>query len=258
MNVKVYLIGTPDPKLKKKLSGLEIETFKPKGSDWETFISVLQLCPKNKFCFFLQSSSITKASNNQILQFLKDSLTQEWDLLYLCKWLDRCDLYPQYQKSNSNYFTVRSYFPNGLQALIVSPQGRVKILSDRINGEIGLTHSIRDGKLIALSSIPNIFEINPETNNETVKYYPCQTVYPTVIPDLSEETIVNNLMTQINELHHPPIVKEDKKDKTVYEKFNSYDINFFIKIFYLVIIVSVLIDIGIKLYREKKEKVDEH
>lgn len=45
-----------------------------------------------------------------------------WDIFYLCRWLDRCDLY------TDPHELVRTYSPCGLQAFVLSPKGRRQLI----------------------------------------------------------------------------------------------------------------------------------
>lgn len=258
MEIKVYLSSeNPESKttqkLLKKFKEFDVTMVKAGNTDFENFISCVNSCPRNKFCFWIKGNSVTTADTENIRNYLSERLDEKWDLLYLCKWMDQCDRYTDYNRSDTGFFTVRSLSPNGVQALIVSPTGKEKLQKLRIKDERGLLDHIKEEKLVAYSSVPNIFEISG-SEVEPIKYFHCQTVYPSTKPDLNEGQVVSNLITEINSIApaKPDLtVSTPKTDTTLYQRFNSMDFMFFVKIFYVVLILMVLIDIGIKIYREK-------
>lgn len=225
-----------------------IITFPEKKSDLDSLIWSLTNCPKNSYCLFIKPNSIPSLGNEKIREFLK-GLHTDWDLFYLCKWLDRCDLYDDYGEIGP-IKTVRTYFPNGIQALIVSPEGRGKILKYGFSEEFHLVSKIREGGLVAYCSTLNIFQVDPETDGDAAKYFTCQAVYPPEKPDFADMEVVSNLQNQIQDIKHE--IEPETKKLTAYERFNSLDVFFFMKIFYLIIMISLIVDIFLKVYREKK------
>lgn len=93
---------------------------------------------------------------------------QDWDLTYLSKYGDRCDLYKERQPiGNTGVSLVQSTSPNGLQALLISPRGRDIILgrSKLPNGTVfsapaGLNQAFnsltQSGQLRSLSTDQNV------------------------------------------------------------------------------------------------------
>jgi hypothetical protein len=95
-----------------------------------------------------------------------------WELCYMCRWLDRCDLYKEVAKVDGVTKIVRTYSPLGIQAILFSPKGRDVLLGrrkmknkeyftpiepslgDQINREISL------GNISAVCTIPNVFDYN--------------------------------------------------------------------------------------------------
>lgn len=122
----------------------------------------------------LEDTSVTTSTAEQIHQILIQATQQAgWELFYLCKWLDRCDLYgiPQNVK-NKTYSFVNTLSPNGFQAIMFSPRGRDIILGiiPMKNGKlfppvtqpiaVQLNNNISNGNITAISTIPNVFEYN--------------------------------------------------------------------------------------------------
>lgn len=135
----------------------------------------LRLAPKN-FILILQSNQITCLSPKSLYDYLRTAIkiftTTTWDLCYLNKYRDRCDLYtpiPDYP------FFYHTHSPFGLDALFISPIGRDRILGKRpllksghlnpsaeesLNATINST--IQTANLLAITPAINLFSFNPE------------------------------------------------------------------------------------------------
>lgn len=94
----------------------------------------------------------------------------KWDLCYLCKWLDRCDLYENVRSIEGLTITLtHTKSPHGIQALMVSPSGRDIMLGKKRmrNGEMfptlkkpldsELNEQIELGNMYAITTNPNMF-----------------------------------------------------------------------------------------------------
>ena len=120
-----------------------------------------------------------------------------WDLFYLCKWLDRCDLYKKCtEKKGINL--VKTYSPLGIQALMFSPRGRDMTLGciplrpikdDDCHQDCEyftpitlpldeqLAFVIEDGQMKAIAATPNIFEFDitlAKLNTDLLKMAECR------------------------------------------------------------------------------------
>lgn len=136
------------------------------------------------YVLILKDTSVTVSTMEQIYQLLNQATEQAgWELFYLTKWNDRCDLYgiPQNVK-NKTYTFINTFSPNGFQAIMFSPRGRDIIIGviPMKNGklftpvtqaiEIQLNSNIANGNIIAISTIPNIFEYNISLATNSADY----------------------------------------------------------------------------------------
>lgn len=108
-----------------------------------------------------------------------------YDLCYLCRWLDKCQLYTDRKvlESNGNVIIVKTQYPQGIQAIMFSVAGRDLIMGNRpmrnnklfelenkaannVSSEI--TNAIFRGDIDATCVVPNLldFDIANATSNE--------------------------------------------------------------------------------------------
>ncbi|GAH47443.1 unnamed protein product [marine sediment metagenome] len=134
----------------------------------------------DQYSILIKNSSVTNSTSNEIanLVLLAISLNKNgckkdnWELCYLCRWLDRCDLYTELAKLDGVTKVVRTHSPLGLQAIMYSPVGRDIVLGHRrmkdgdyftpIETSLGdqLNREISLGNISAACMIPNLFEFN--------------------------------------------------------------------------------------------------
>ena len=140
----------------------------------------------DKYVFLIKDTSVTHVTSHTLTNVVKTAIglnssdgEADWDLCYLCRWDDRCDLYDEKDKNFPSVTTkrgnklVKSKSPHGLQAVVVSPRGRDIILGSAKdhNDEVFncgktkdlslyLNGKIEKGGLHAVCIIPNIFEFN--------------------------------------------------------------------------------------------------
>jgi hypothetical protein len=145
----------------------------------------------------VKDTSVSNVDANTLANIVKVTLQQaDWDLCYLCKWHDRCDLYTN-KKAIDGRSTViaKSQSPHGVQAILFSLKGRDAILRVRpmknetsfpevLNRPIGVifNDAIVSGLLDAIAVVPNLieFDVNAAKNNaDFMKLSECRTV-PTV------------------------------------------------------------------------------
>lgn len=130
-------------------------------------------------CLLIRDTSVTTISSSGVCDTIETILTSgDFDLCYLCKWMDRCDLYTDaielgtLHKNPIGSTLVTTYSPQGLQSILLKPSG-VKCLLSRTpmrNAEIfvpevgplcnQLTRCVSEGKLKAVSVVPNLFEFD--------------------------------------------------------------------------------------------------
>lgn len=116
-----------------------------------------------------------------------------YELCYLCKWLDMCQLYTKAEateelgaKQSPSILRTRS--PHGLQAVLFSPYGRDMVLGNvrMSNGayftlnkplDKKLNEEIYAGNINALCTVPNLFDyditLNAMTNQDYLKLNEC-------------------------------------------------------------------------------------
>jgi len=145
------------------------------------------------------SSSSSEVVTKVILKLIEISQKVNWDIAYLNKWLDRCDLYNSEKNieiEDLSIYITETFSPNGTQALMFSKDGRDRILGLKplldnssfipFNNSIDLSlHiAIENKKLIAYTVVPNLFEYNiifSENISDIVKSHDCR------IPNLVKE-----------------------------------------------------------------------
>ena len=161
---------------------------------------------------FITDTSITDADAATIDAIVVSLLTKEWDICYLNKWLDSCDLYGEKQLINKNgTVIVNAVNPHGVQALLIRPD---RFLVDQNTGEVALANgskinfenSLSDSlqKLIANKSItaatvsPNLFIVDPQTitnPQDYVKLNECRD--SSIIDIIPAQNSKNNWITWI-------------------------------------------------------------
>lgn len=123
-------------------------------------------------CSDSNNSTNSNSSNSNNSGSESCELKRKWELCYLTKWLDRCDLYKVVAKMNGVPKIVKTYSPLGIQAILFSPKGRdivlgkskmkngkyftpiVYPLGEQLSQEIGLKN------ISAVCIIPNLFDFN--------------------------------------------------------------------------------------------------
>ena len=132
--------------------------------------------PQN-YVLYLKDNSVTSSDSETIKKVIKTAIKNKgWDLLYLCRWLDRCDLYNKMKDTHrdvpgTNIKLTRTISPNGIQSILFSPEGLKKLLgyttrntkrplmvAKDLSNRLRL--SIESGELYAMATIPNIFSYN--------------------------------------------------------------------------------------------------
>lgn len=142
----------------------------------------------------IKDSSVSNADAGTIANIVTAAATNgSYDLVYLCKWLDKCQLYTD-KKLVPNQTTIlaTTQSPSGLQAIMYSLSGRDIMLKElpMKNGSkfivspyktlsSQLTEEIFNGNLSAECVVPNLidFDITKATNNsDYMKSQECQNV----------------------------------------------------------------------------------
>jgi len=135
--------------------------------------------PKN-YCILIKDTSVTNSTSHEIGDIVLTAIglnrtgckKDNWDLCYLTKWLDRCDLYETLEKIDGVPKIVKTFSPLGLQAVLYSPKGRDIVLGREKmrNGEyftpitppLGeqLANEIYLENISAAAIVPNLFDYN--------------------------------------------------------------------------------------------------
>ena len=132
---------------------------------------------------FMMDTSVTDADSSTIEAIITSVLTNNWDICYLSKYLDSCDLYTDKKIINKNGTVLTNAVqPHGIQAILIRPDhfsvdaatGEVLFKGAKIVFEKNLSTSIQ--KLISNKSIqattitPNLFNVDPSTITNAEDY----------------------------------------------------------------------------------------
>jgi hypothetical protein len=128
------------------------------------------------YTLIIKDICLTNTSSRDIAEMITAACQdRSWQICYLNKWQDRCDLHTDRMNLvNSSTVLARTYSPNGCCALLFSPDGRDIILGEKAmtnNKELKFTTSlsttlnreINQRNLIATCFVPNLFSIDPAT-----------------------------------------------------------------------------------------------
>jgi hypothetical protein len=182
-----------------KLDGMEIVTLssprvKNVNHDYSRLMELLKLANCQTFLIYIRSTTVSTVKPNNLIKLIYDlcvsyldSVSGEesysdsdsdsssdsgsdagdrngnnFDLMYLAKWSDRCD---QFKITGSVFNTgvnlVETVRPNGLQAVLISPGGATvirRLLSRPVDYPVSLalTQLIGAGKLQAITTTPSM------------------------------------------------------------------------------------------------------
>jgi hypothetical protein len=135
----------------------------------------------NNSIIIIKDSSITTSSAWEISKIILDINSRpQWDLCYLCSWLDVCEMYTDFYKiPDTSVSLVKAYAPEGIQALMISANGRkhlLKLINTKQVNPINsiseyITKNIVNEKLIAYNTVPNLFnyDLSLAKNNSDYK-----------------------------------------------------------------------------------------
>lgn len=143
------------------------------------------LAKHNKdFILIIKDTSVTHASGKTIDGIIRKivessgshSDKNKFHLCYLCKWMDRCDIYSDKREINGkSTILAKTQAPHGIQALLISPHGRdillgnkhmkngksiVPGLFEKENMSPVLTEFILKGYIDAITIVPNLFDFD--------------------------------------------------------------------------------------------------
>lgn len=126
----------------------------------------------DKYVLIVKDTSVSNSSPERIADIISSAIVAGgWDVFYLCRWQDRCDLYTDKRPiSGMTTLLAKTVSPHGTQALLFSPHGRDVVLgrlpmSDNTTFNIGskplgnqLNNAIAKGSLSAQCAVPNLIE----------------------------------------------------------------------------------------------------
>ena len=169
---------------------VNIPADKIKAGDSYDRVALMGLIDENQdgktFVIFVKSTTVSVLDSNGLIKMIYDlcdgymkSTPEEkthFDLMYLAKWADRCDLFkPVANVFNPTATLVETSSPQGLQAVLISPEGLAKLklkLSQPIDYPVSvlLSHLVNKGKLKALTTTPNVMEFGSQYATNSSDY----------------------------------------------------------------------------------------
>lgn len=108
------------------------------------------------YTIVIKDTSISSATHDSMAEIVNTIVNSgDFDICYLCKWTDRCDLYTNKTPiENTTALIAKTQSPNGIQALLFSPQGRDIILG---------TKPMKNGKYFEMNKSSNLgYYLNQE------------------------------------------------------------------------------------------------
>lgn len=149
----------------------------------------------NDHVIVIKDSSVCHADAETVAEIIGAAIEAGgWDVCYLCRWLDRCDLYTERKPVlGRSTLIVKTQAPQGFQAIMFSPEGRDIILGEkdlRVGGKftpvrkpIGhqLSETIARGGLNATCIVPNLIQFDisaAKSPNDHMKLSECHPQAP--------------------------------------------------------------------------------
>jgi tetrahydromethanopterin S-methyltransferase subunit G len=81
------------------------------------------------YIMICKPTSVSISTSDDLLNMLEQSVSTSFDILWLAKWLDRCDLYSNYVNiGTTGVYLVDTQSPHGIQCLLFSTEGKEKFL----------------------------------------------------------------------------------------------------------------------------------
>lgn len=164
------------------------------SSNSKIIMEVLRNCQENKpdcYQIIVKDSSITNSTSCRMRDLVRMSISNidSFDVVYLCDWLDKCNLYGENVSTIPLVGLHQTHSPNGTQALMFSPEGRERILSlihtrksnkyFNVGNDLdkSMHNAVRNGELIAYTFSPNIFcfdQSKSTTRDDALKSVACE------------------------------------------------------------------------------------
>lgn len=165
-------------------SDFQIHYINDKDEKLQVIEVLREIKDKDTPIIIIRDTSVSISENTVSTVLRSINLNDEYDIFYLCKWHDRCDLFRTVSKFDGNGRIVQTSHPFGIQAMILSPSGISILRGDRsmkngvkfsmnMDGCLSeqLAQQIYKGNITAYTTDPNLFEFNVEyaTRNSDMK-----------------------------------------------------------------------------------------
>lgn len=154
------------------------------------------------YMIIIKDSSTSLASPEEIAKFVSSAISaKDWDICYLNRWADRCDLNINPRDTGINSLMAETYAPQGAQAILISPPARDVMTGKKplkngqnftLTGNFAqtLNYYVSHGLLRALCAKPNLIIFDPnlvKTPEDLIKTSECL-----------QPEVKNNLLTSTN------------------------------------------------------------
>lgn len=134
-NAKLLFTGKTTSGKKVHIKKVDLDLHNRHDCDYQIVIKSFDLTEdENDYVLICKSSCVSASSSNTILNLIEKVIENNengdncFDLFYLSKWLDRCDLYSNVYECDSGLKIVNTFSPNGIHCLMFSPKGREKFM----------------------------------------------------------------------------------------------------------------------------------
>jgi hypothetical protein len=139
-------------------------------------------CFPDDYCIIIKDTSVTNSTTDEIVKIVltaidlnrdhRGCVMHKWQMCYLSRWLDRCDLYREEAEIKGVTKIVKTLSPFGIQAIMFSPEGRDIVLGKKkmrngkyfppISLPLGdqFNENIGEENINAICVVPNLFEFN--------------------------------------------------------------------------------------------------
>ena len=166
--IKIVDISIPDNYAIKGIS-------KKKSDEIYRCIWVLKNSLENKdnHIMILKDTSVSNSSAANTANIVESIIQGDnFDICYLAKWLDKCELYDSKQAiSNMTTILTQTFSPNGAQALLISPKGRNIMIGEQAMSDGSfftydkslsetLKEKISKSNIKATCVVPNLFNVD--------------------------------------------------------------------------------------------------
>lgn len=86
----------------------------------------------NSHILIIKDTVVTHTNSRAVEDIVSQLLSKEFDICYLSKWQDRCDLYTDFVKlEDCCSMLAKTFYPSGLQSVLISPKGREILLANQ-------------------------------------------------------------------------------------------------------------------------------